>query len=40
MDIMVGLDFTSTDGARRREMKFDYDDTPEKMIGMLGKRML
>jgi hypothetical protein len=34
------LNFTFTEGARRREMKFDYDGRSEKMIGMLGKRML
>jgi len=34
------LNFNFTEGARRREMKLDYDRRLEKMIGMLGKRML
>lgn len=34
------LNFTYAEGASRREMKFDYDGKSEKMIGMLGKRML
>lgn len=34
------LNFTFVDGDQRREMKFDYDGESEKLIGMLGKRML
>lgn len=34
------LNFTFVDGEQRREMKFDYDGEGEKLIGMLGKRML
>jgi len=34
------LNFTFTEGARHRDMKFDYDGKSEKMIGMLGKKML
>jgi hypothetical protein len=34
------LNFTFHDGDQRREMKFDYDGTSEKMIGMLGKRLV
>lgn len=34
------LTFTYVDGAQKREMKFDYDGKSEKMVGMLGKRML
>lgn len=34
------LNFTFVDGGQRREMKFDYGGEGEKLIGMVGKRML
>lgn len=34
------LTFTYVEGSSKRELRFDYDGKSEKLIGMLGKRML